>query len=824
MTDVLTLSLATLRHQARQYLAPGLAVVLGVAFVAATLVLTGTMSASVREAVAGQYAPYAAVVVPPEDDELPAGLPEQVADVDGVDAVDPVRSGAGLLRTASGESFALVTTESQVAPHPVLEGRAPTASTEIALSETVAAGTRLGVGDTVAVAAASGSDAGVVDARVVGIVDVGGDPRYGGGTPAVFATPEGVTDLTGTRGWDEIAVVSSAGEAGAVDAVTAALGTKWADLTVRSATEHADDKVAEFTGGTDFLAAFFLAFAVIALFVSAIVIANTFAILLARRARETALLRAVGSTRGQVVRAALVEALVVGVVFSAGGVLLGIALAAGLVAAGEALAGDALGELVLNVPLLAVLVPMVLGVVVVLLAALRPVLRSSRVAPLEALRPDAAVTLRTRGGRVRVVAGLVLVLAGAGALLASGSLPSVPVGVVGGLASFTGILLTGTVLVPWATRALGLVAAAPFGPTGHLAVDNAVRNPARAAATTSALLVGVTLVTMTAVGAATARTAVTDFIDSQYPVDVVVQGESIPDATVDAVARVDGVRATTRLTGTEVTTTDGIDAAVAAVGDDLAPVLRDAEALPDVTDGTVVVPEEGAEAAGLSTGDRLVLQGPDGRVPLTVEVGTALGETWLVTAPTLAGLDDAPRTGSVLVRLGDDVDTAATVDAVKEAAAGVDGAQVSGAAPIREANMQVLDIALAVVLALLAISVLIALVGIANTLSLSVIERTRESALLRALGLTRGQLRGMLAIDSVLLALVGVVLGSVLGVAYGLAGVRALFGAHMAVAPTLPWGQLAAVALVAVVAGLVASVLPARRAARVSPAQALAAE
>ncbi|WP_162786899.1 FtsX-like permease family protein [Janibacter anophelis] len=379
-------------------------------------------------------------------------------------------------------------------------------------------------------------------------------------------------------------------------------------------------------------------------------------------------------------------------------------------------------------------------------------------------------------------------------------------------------------LVPWATRALGLVAAAPFGPTGRLAVDNAVRNPARAAATTSALLVGVTLVTMTAVGGATARTAVTDFIDGQYPVDVVVQGWSIPDATVDAVARLDGVRATTRLTGTDVTTTDGIDATVAATGDDLARVLRDPGALPDVTDGSVVVPEDGAEAAGLSTGDRLVLQGPDGRVPLTVEVGTALGETWLVTGPALAGLDEAPRTRSVLVRLGDDVDTAATVDAVKEVAAGVDGAQVSGAAPIREANMQVLDIALAVVLALLAISVLIALVGIANTLSLSVIERTRESALLRALGLTRGQLRGMLAIESVLLALVGVVLGSVLGVAYGLAGVRALFGAHMAVAPTLPWGQLAAVALVAVVAGLVASVLPARRAARVSPAQALAAE
>ena len=138
--------------------------------------------------------------------------------------------------------------------------------------------------------------------------------------------------------------------------------------------------------------------------------------------------------------------------------------------------------------------------------------------------------------------------------------------------------------------------------------------------------------------------------------------------------------------------------------------------------------------------------------------------------------------------------------------------------------MQALDIALAVVLALLAISVVIAVVGIANTLSLSVIERTRESALLRALGLTRGQLRAMLAIEAVLLSLVGVVLGTALGVAYGVAGVRSLFGEYMVVSPTLPWGQLAAVALVAVLAGLLASVLPAHRATKVAPAQALAVE
>ncbi|KRE37015.1 hypothetical protein ASG73_11935 [Janibacter sp. Soil728] len=825
---MLSLSLASLRHQSRQYLAPGLAVVLGIAFIAATLVLTGTMSSSIRQAVAGQYEPYQSVVVAEATDtEIPSGVADQVAAVKGVTAVDPVRTGAGLLRTATGESYAMITTESAITSHPVLEGRAPRAPTEIALSRTVAAGSQLEVGDTVPVTAASGESAEPVRATVVGIVDVADDPRYGGGTPAVFATPEGVTGFTGAKGWEEIAVVAATDEAATTAAIRSALETKGADVTVLTATEHADNTVTEFTGGTDFLAVFFLAFAVIALFVSAIVIANTFAILLARRARETAMLRAVGATRGQVIRSALAESLVVGVVFSVMGVLVGIAMAWGLTRAGASLAGDALPDLVFTVPVRAVIVPLVVGVVVVLVAALRPVVRSSRVAPLAALRPDAAITGRSRGGRLRIALGLVLIAAGAAALVLSGSLPSVAVGVVGGLVSFTGVIMAGSVLVPWAARAVGLFAARPFGPAGRLAIDNAVRNPARAAATASALLVGVTLVTMTAVGAATTRTALTDFINAQYPVDVVVAGTSIPDATAAAIRSTEGVAATTTLTGSSVSASWGASSArpmLTAVSDGLRDVVRDPAAMPTVPDGTVVVSDEAAGSAGIHTGDEVILQGPDGRTRVRAQVEGGFDTGWLVTAATLAEVDRQPATTALFARVADGADATATLDGVTELAAGIDEGQVGGAAPVRAANMQALDIALAVVLALLAISVVIAVVGIANTLSLSVIERTRESALLRALGLTRGQLRAMLAIEAVLLSLVGVVLGTALGVAYGLAGVRSLFGEHMTVSPTLPWGQLTAVALVAIIAGLLASVLPARRAARVSPAQALAVE
>ncbi len=827
--SVLSLTLASLRHQSRQFLAPGLAVVLGVAFVAATLVLTGTMDASMRQAVAGQYASYSSVVVPPTGEEqVAADVAEEVAEVRGVDTVDPVRTGSGLIGGSGDPSFGMFTTESTLAPHPVVEGRAPKAATEIALSETVAAGTQLEVGDTVPVSPASGTADRPTEATVVGVLDVTDDPRYGGGTPAVFATPEGVSTMTGAKGWSEISVVADGGEEAATSAIASALSAKGVDARVRTATEHADEQVTAFTGGVDFLSAFFLAFAVIALFVSTIVIANTFAILLARRARETALLRAVGATRAQVVRSSLVEALVIGLTFSVVGVLVGIGLAWALVQAGSAVAGDALPELVLTVPVRAVGLPVLAGVLVVLVAALRPALRSSRVAPLEALRPDAAITARSRSGRLRIAGGTLLALLGGAALVAGGELPSVGIGVVGGLVSFTGILLVGTVMVPWVVRLVGLVAARPFGAAGRLAIDNAVRNPARAASTASALLVGVTLVTMTAVGAATARTTITDFINSQYPVDVVVEGRQVPDSTATAIDGVDGVAASTRLAGTDVTAAGpgpgGTEATVAAVPEDLEEVVRDRAALPTADDGTVVVAEEDAEMAGLANGDEIRLRGIGGATTATVEVDGAFETAWLVTPATLAKLDARPTTSAVLVRLEDSADVTTAVDRIKELGAGVDQGSVGGGAPVRAANMQALDVALALVLALLAISVLIAVVGIANTLSLSVIERTRESALMRALGLTRGQLRAMLGIEAVLLSLAGVVVGTVLGTVYGLTGVRSLFGEFVSVTPSLPWTQLGLVALVAVLAGLLASVLPARRAAKVAPAQALAAE
>src|SRR5699024_9525439 len=263
---------------------------------------------------------------------------------------------------------------------------------------------------------------------------------------------------------------------------------------------------------------------------------------------------------------------------------------------------------------------------------------------------------------------------------------------------------------------------------------------------------------------------------------------------------------------------------VAAVPGDVDQVVRDAGAMPHPGPGTVVVGEDAADAAGLGDGDELQLHGSDGSVPVTVRVGGGFDTAWLVTPGTLQQLDSGPTTTATLVRLADGADAQTSVDRIKEIGVGVEQGSVGGGALVRATNMQALDMARAVVLALLAVSVLIAVVGIANTLSLSVIERTRESALTRALGLTRGQLRLMLGIEAALLALAGVLVGGGLGVVYGVTGVASLFGEFVTVSPTLPWGQLGLVALLAVRPCVLPSVLPARGAARLAAARALSAE
>ena len=414
-------------------------------------------------------------------------------------------------------------------------------------------------------------------------------------------------------------------------------------------------------------------------------------------------------------------------------------------------------------------------------------------------------------------------LLGGTVLLVYGSINvALGVALVGGAASFVGILLCSTLFIPTVVALAGRLAA-PAGVPGKLAAVNATRNPARTSATAAALLIGVTLVSLMMTGAATSRQAFNDTLAENYPVDLAAQTATQGAASADpaqAIPRIkglDGVSAAVLLqpVGTIQDDTSGGTTVYGLSAADAAAVLRDNHLKPGP--GTVYLPEDSPKGpATLTTaGGKVTL---DSKVLRTRHVPAFLESSSLTSGP----LPGTP--GMVWVKLDDSVSGDRVQALQKEIAAalGVNESAVSGAAIERVTFNSIIDVLLLVVTGLLGVAVVIALIGVANTLSLSVLERTRENSLLRALGLTTGQLRGMLAIEAVLVAGVAAIMGAGMGIVYGWLGAQATLGGVATVVPTVPWLQLAAVFGVAVVAGLLASVVPARRAARLSPVEGLA--
>jgi putative ABC transport system permease protein len=833
---VLTLTLASLRQQARRYVAPILAVVIGVAFVAASMTLTTSLKSSTKAALTGDLSHYAAVVLPGDSGPIPESAVQKLRHTPGVADVLVHHTGWMELDLPSGPRHVRVSTPpSPTSAATLVQGRLPAAAGEATLSTSAAAGTDLAIGDHVSLAVPGAEQPRTV--TVVGIVDAAADPRYGS-TPVAFAGAADVAAWTGEQGYDEVdlARVPAASAEEVRGEVAAAVSDSFV---VRTGDEQAERLLVQATGHVDVLGTMLLAFATVALFVSALVIGNTFAILIARRRRDTALLRCVGATGRQVRRLALVESCVVGVVGALAGLAVGIGLAALLARIANASAALALPHLTVTLEAAPLVVPAVAGVVVTVLAASLPVWRAGRVAPLEALRPALPAVGRSKASVARLVVAVVLALGGA-ALLVGGPALAGPaamtqgllVAIFGGAVSFLGILLLASRYVPAVARLLGRLPGRVAGPPGELAVDNAVRNPSRAAATSAALLVGVTLIAMMLVGGQSASESVAHEIDSHYPVDVMVRGsaDSLPAGAVGRVERLPEVAAAARLPQATVDIS-GPSASSAGEGmpltglpADVAQVLREPALLAAATPGTLLVDQDVARDAQLTTGERVTVKLGGRHTTLVVHVGGRLPHPYLATEADLRRLAPAASTPEVWLRLREGVDVPKAMETVNAAASDVPGLLVGGSAPERAQLGQALDVVLLVVTALLGISVLIAVVGVGNTLSLSVLERTRESALLRAIGLTRGQLRLTVAIEALILAAVGAVVGCLLGIGYGWAGVRALLGADGSAILSVPWGRLGLVVVLALVAGLLASVLPARRAARVAPAVALASE
>ncbi len=845
---------ATLRgilaHKVRLLLS-GLAVVLGVAFVAGSYVFTDTLNAAFTGITKGSVGD---VIVRPAGGTggapgagqggtrtVPASLVTTLAAVPGAARADGrvaafgtfVVDKAGKLVGGNGPPGIAVSYSSGPAAHGVptatlSRGRWPRSSGELVLDTTTARRSGYLLGETVPLVTATEQP--TLRGTLVGTADFAGSSVVGVSVVMFDARQAQEVYLGGADAWSTVWVTAADGtsETELKAAVDRVLPEGFESTTGDAAAALASTRIDQALG---FVTTFLLVFAGVALTVGAFLIVNTFSILVAQRSRELALLRAIGASRRQVARSVLFEAGVVGLVGSALGVGLGVLLAV-LIRRVFGAAGLDLGPTPLVLLPRTVVVALVVGLVVTLLAAYLPARRAGRVPPVAAMRDDAV--LAEAGLRWRVVVGLLLVAAGVGAMAAGlagwGSEPTYVLG-AGTFGVLVGTALVSPVLGRPVLVVLGWGYRRAFGAVGRMAEQNARRNPRRTGATASALMIGVSLVTLMAVLGASAKASIDKALAEDVVADYVVSsvvGQGFSAAVADRIAAVDGVQDVVRVRGARLEV--GGDREF-ATGIDPAGVLRVAR--PTVVTGSLA--DLGADGVALSStyaADHGLRVGSPLSVDFAGETATERVVATYTTDAVLQGdvtmsldgfdaLGVPPTDRTVYVTARPGVDRGALARALDESVKDLPTVTVADQAEYAADQRGPIDRLLFIVYALLGLAVVIAVLGIVNTLALSVVERVREIGLLRAVGLSRRQLRTMLRLEAVAIAVLGAVLGIVLGLAFAVALQRSLADEGIDVL-SVPWGQLVAFVAVAAVVGVLAALWPGRRAARLDVLRAIA--
>lgn len=826
---MLTLALANIRTYARRLIAVVLAVLIGTAFLAATLMVNASTTASLERSIGESYRDadlVAAIDWENFDNPEATGVlshreAREAAAVPGVQSVraydvDAVRATTGEKSVSAGLTELPAEPWS---PPTLTEGELPAGNTQVLVDADSADDAGIAVGDTIELL--TEANANPVAVTVSGFAEPSMNPMTAANMQ-IYGKPRLLDATLTTEQQAQITAVHLMLDPGAdpevvADDVSAALADSEAGpISVQTADAQVMAEVNQMTGGNEALTLILMVFVLVALVVTGLVVVNTFSVLLAQRIRELALLRTIGASRGQLNRSVLVEAAIVGFVSSLLGVGLAALIMTGLVAYAQTV--PAAGFVTLAVPIEAVLVTVVVGTLLTLGAAWWPARKATRVAPLEAMRPSDATSETQRLGRMRIVFGTGLTLLGAAVLGLGAAQGQLVFGFAGGLLSFIGLLMLAPLFVLPAIAGIGRLTGRTV--PARLASLNAVRNPSRTAATATALLIGVTLVTMMMTGAQTAKATFDSRLAGEFLVDATVDGGmagiELNADSVTAVAALDGVE--TAILATPVASDESGMPVFTAGADELASVLNDPSLVPG--EGEVLVPQD--------VTDDVVVPTTDGTTTLNAVVSQSVALPPVVTTATAATLSaEAPeQPAAVWVKAESGVDPAAALALRTEIAEtlGVEEYAVNGGMMEKGLYTQVIDGLLMVVVGLLAVAVLIAVIGVANTLSLSVLERTRENSLLRALGLRARQLRSMLSLESVLVGVTAAVLGIVLGSVYGVLGVQSALGTMAATVVSVPWLQLAAVLAIAVLAAWLASVVPGRRAARLSPVEGLASE
>ena len=842
---MIRITLTSLWARRRRLVSTTVAVFLGVAFLVGTLVLGDTLSANFDRLFTEVSAGTDVVVRNDSSlasdegaDDLRAPLDQSlvadIAAVDGVAVVEGQVVGYGALVGQDGEPVGgngpprlagSWIEDPDLNPYELVEGRAPEADDEVVVNRGAAKLAKVDVGDRAVVQTPQ-----PVEVTVVGIATFGGADGLGETTWTAF-TLEGAQELV-TRSPGEVSTIVAQADSGLSsdelrsridkalpDGIEAITGAELAG-------ERSDAISAEFL---DMLRTFLVVFAGIALVVATLSIANTFSITVAQRTRELALMRAIGASRRQLRRSVTIEALGIGIFASGLGVLGGVGVAGLLKGMFDAF-GFSLPAGGLALKPLSLVAGFVIGVVATFVAARSAARRAASLAPVAAMR-EAATEQHSIGRRRRFV-GFALAAAGIVATVTGATTDGLLLTGVGSLLLVVATLLLAPVAMSPVARVVGGGLRRLRGVNGMLAEQNAQRNPRRSAATATALLVGVAVVALFTVFAASMKTALADQAAGDFKADLAVAtpsfggGRLSPELTgeLEALDEVDGVVGigggpvkvdgdTTEVTATDVTRLtpiggiEAVDGSFESLGDD-----------------GIAVSEPKADSEGWSLGSTIELGFVDGDTE-TATVGAIYEEnsfvgSLVVPDATWVAHTTQPTHATVLVDVVDGV----SLDDAKAAIAPLadrHGGEVQDGDELASAAGQGLDLLLGVVYALLALAVIIALLGIGNTLSLAVHERRRELGLLRAVGQTRRQVRSVLRLESVIVALFGTVVGLALGAYLGWVLFATVWtdGASF----TLPITRLLVIAVMGALAGILAARRPAKRAARTPVLEAIAA-
>ncbi|MCT2058222.1 ABC transporter permease [Dietzia cinnamea] len=819
-----------------------LAVVLGTAFVTGSLVFTSTLKSTFDGLLEQGTADLSAMIEP--EDPRGAGVPfevaERVLELPGVEAATPGVSGTVVLFNADGtpyqsggapsEGLAWVDPAHSVGDNSwIVDGRAPAADDEVVLPTTVLESAGLAIGDTAEVYT---TGQGMLEVTVVG--SYANDTDVGGYVGVGFSEDRARALFTDGENASGVSVRAEPGVS--QEQVRDTIAAEFPDYTVSTGDEVRERLSEQLSTILDFVNYFFVAFGLIALLVGTFIIYNTFSMLVAQRLRELALLRAIGASRRQLTRSVMAEAAVTGLVGSAIGVLAGFGLAQLIFLVLEALdLGIPSGALSLTP--MSVITPLALGFVVTVFSAWAPARRAGRVAPVQGMRvgsvsTEAGGAWRTYIGVLAVVSGVALALIGTWHDTTRDG--AITVG-VGAAALIVGSFLVMPTLAKPIAGGIGRVIGAPFGAVGKLAATNAGRNTRRTAATAFALTLGLTLVAAFGTLGATTKESVSGVINQDINAELVIQGVAsqgpptpLPGGIQDRVTSVDEVGDVAWL-AFSFAQLAGEPQALAAAGGPLEEMIDATMVDGSLVPGpdSLVVSRTVARDRGWTVGASVPLVGPDG-AESTLRV-TGVYEDSQILGPFYTGMDVYERlvpenlrtTSIMLASAAEGVSTDEVLAAVTDELTDIPIAMVQSKQQYIDVQTGGIDQLLSIIYALLGLALVIAVLGIVNTLALSVIERRTEIGMLRAVGMQRSQIRRTINLESTQIAVFGALIGAAVGVYLGWAFVTVLADSGLT-ETTIPWGSIVVVLASSAVVGVLASLWPAHRAAKTGPLEAIA--